>query len=77
MVAPKESALACNDCHVRQAGRLQHIAGVYMPGRDRFGLLDTLGWALVAASLVGVLLHGTGRLLTNGRKGEEETPCKS
>jgi octaheme c-type cytochrome (tetrathionate reductase family) len=73
MVAPKESVLTCNECHVRESGRLQDIAGVYLPGRDRFGLLDTLGWAVVAASLFGVLLHGTGRLLANGKKGGKDT----
>jgi hypothetical protein len=41
-----------------------------MPGRDRAGLLDTLGWVAVAASLFGVFCHGIGRCLTNGKREE-------
>ncbi len=70
MVAPKEETLACNECHTRHEGRLKNVAGIYMPGRDRTGLLDTLGWVAVAASLFGVLCHGLGRCLTNGRREE-------
>ncbi len=33
MVAPKEKALACVECHSKN-GRLAGIEGVYMPGRD-------------------------------------------
>ena len=68
MVAPKENVLACNECHVREKGRLADIAGVYMPGRDRVGMLDILGWLAVVGALFGVCLHGLGRVFTNGRK---------
>ena len=69
MVAPKENVVACNQCHVRQGGRLANIAGVYMPGRDRIGGLDTLGWVAVIGALIGVCIHGLGRIFTtNGRK---------
>ncbi|MDJ0804266.1 MAG: tetrathionate reductase family octaheme c-type cytochrome [Desulfobacterales bacterium] len=70
MVAPKEKTLACNECHTRDDGRLQNVAGVYMPGRDRAGLLDSLGWVAVAASLFGVFCHGIGRVVTNGKREE-------
>lgn len=33
MVAPKEEALGCADCHDRN-GRLADVPGFYMPGRD-------------------------------------------
>jgi hypothetical protein len=33
MVAPKEDALACKDCHVK-GGRLDKIEGIYIRGRD-------------------------------------------
>ncbi len=68
MVAPKENVVACNQCHVRQDGRLANITGVYMPGRDRIGMLDTLGWVAVIGALIGVCIHGLGRIFTNGRK---------
>lgn len=68
MVAPKDNVVACNECHKRDDGRLDKITGVYMPGRDRLGLLDTVGWLAVIGALVGVCLHGLGRIFTNGRK---------
>lgn len=69
MVAPKDNVVACNACHTKDGGRLEDIAGVYMPGRDRAGLLDTFGWLAVIGALLGVALHGLGRIFTNGRKG--------
>ena len=61
MVAPKGQALACVECHTREGGRLANIAGVYMPGRDRWALLDTvMGW-LAALTLLGVIGHGAIR----------------
>ena len=70
MIAPKENAVACVQCHARQGGRLADVAGVYMPGRDRSRLLDILGWIAVFGGLIGVGLHGLGRVFTKGRKKE-------
>ncbi len=56
MVAPKENALACSECHAKQ-GRLAALAGFYMPGRDNFKWLDLAGYLLMAATFAGVLLH--------------------
>lgn len=68
MVAPKDNVVACTECHTRENGRMARIAGVYMPGRDRIGVLHTLGLVIVMGSLVGVCLHGLGRIFANGRK---------
>jgi octaheme c-type cytochrome (tetrathionate reductase family) len=68
MVAPKEKALGCTACHTRKDGRLANLAGFYMPGRDRFRPLDSLGWILVVGSLIGVAVHAGMRMFTNGRK---------
>ncbi len=69
MVAPKEKALACIQCHTRENSRLAGIAGIYLPGKDRTGLLDTIGWLSVMGALAGVSLHGLGRIFSrNGRK---------
>jgi len=68
MVAPKENVVSCNECHVRDEGRLASLAGFYMPGRDQLKTLDFLGWAVILGSLGGVLLHGLGRFIANGRK---------
>lgn len=62
MVAPKEKALACEECHTKN-GRLENISGVYIPGRDANGLVDRLGWGLAALTLLGVFGHAVIRLM--------------
>jgi octaheme c-type cytochrome (tetrathionate reductase family) len=57
MVAPKDKALACAECH-SHSGRMAALAGFYMPGRDSSTGLDAFGWILVFGSLAGVLGHG-------------------
>jgi hypothetical protein len=64
--------LACTECHTKENGRLADLAGFYMPARDCVGVIETLGWLLVIGSLVGVLIHGLGRIFTNVREKEEE-----
>ena len=66
MVAPKEDALSCVQCHSK-SGRLQNVAGIYMPGRDSNRILDTLGWLAALAALIGVVVHGGVRVYL-GRK---------
>ena len=39
-----------------------------MPARDGAGMVDALGWLVVLGSLIGVIVHGLGRIFTNGRK---------
>jgi octaheme c-type cytochrome (tetrathionate reductase family) len=68
MVAPKENALACTECHSKQ-GRLANLTGFYMPGRDANGILNVVGWACVIVSLIAVFGHGFGRLVTRRRRG--------
>lgn len=67
MVAPKEDALTCGQCH-KKNGRLQAITGIYMPGRDSNSVIDFLGWTLALLTLVGVLIHGGIRIIIS-RKG--------
>lgn len=64
MVAPKEDALSCVECHAKQA-RFEGLKGVYLPGRDSFPWLDTLGLLAVAATLIGVIGHGLIRIIVN------------
>jgi octaheme c-type cytochrome (tetrathionate reductase family) len=68
MVAPKEKALGCVECHAN-AGRLNQIDGVYMPGRsrDHAQWLEVGGWLLAALTLFGVLGHGLIRIVANKR----------
>ncbi|MBK5207459.1 MAG: cytochrome C, partial [Polaromonas sp.] len=68
MVAPKEKAVACAECH-SSGGRLEKIDGVYMPGRgrDHAGWLDMGGWAIAALTLLLVLGHGISRFIAYKR----------
>ena len=61
MVAPKEDALTCTQCHSK-SGRLQGVKGIYMPGRDANRWLDMIGWLAALGTLVGVLGHGALRI---------------
>ncbi|TRZ98411.1 MAG: tetrathionate reductase family octaheme c-type cytochrome [Rhodocyclaceae bacterium] len=64
MVAPKEKALACVECHSKQS-RLAGIQGIYIPVRDNNKLLDTAGWAIVFLTLLGVFGHGALRIVSS------------
>jgi octaheme c-type cytochrome (tetrathionate reductase family) len=61
MVAPKGDAVRCAQCH-KDEGRFQGIGGIWLPGRDRNGLIDMIGWAVVALALLGTLIHGAIRV---------------
>jgi len=61
MVAPKDDALRCTQCH-SPYGRLQKISGIYMPGRDANKYLDFLGWTAALLALIGVIIHGALRI---------------
>ncbi|WAJ39552.1 tetrathionate reductase family octaheme c-type cytochrome [Pseudomonas sp. GOM7] len=67
MVAPKEQALDCVQCHSRQA-RLAAVPGIWLPGKDRHVLLDTLGFSLAGLALLGVSLHGALRIAAYQRR---------
>lgn len=67
MVAPKEKALGCADCH-SQDGRLANVPNIYMPGRDRLDWLDKIGWLIVLGALAAVILHGVGRIVANKKR---------
>jgi len=67
MVAPKEDAVACAECHAKE-GRLNHIEGVYMPGTGSNKWLDLIGLFVVLGALGGVIGHGTIRLIAARRR---------
>jgi octaheme c-type cytochrome (tetrathionate reductase family) len=66
MVAPKEDALECQQCH-KEGGRLQAIQDIYMPGRDNTPIIDKIGWTLALLALIGVLIHGAIRIFASKR----------
>ncbi|HRA82276.1 MAG TPA: cytochrome C, partial [Thauera sp.] len=69
MVAPKEKAVACQECHTRsEAGRLTEITDIYLPGRDRNGWIDLFGGLAVVGAIGAGAAHGIARIITR-RKG--------
>jgi octaheme c-type cytochrome (tetrathionate reductase family) len=64
MVAPAKNAVGCEGCHA-SGGRLEKVAGVYLPGRgsDHAAWIDRTGWILAALTLFGVLVHGAMRVV--------------
>ncbi len=69
MVAPKEDAVPCAECHTRAAdGRLASIEGVYIPGRDHNNWVDLFGGLAIAGSIGAGVLHGLIRILTRRKE---------
>ncbi len=69
MVAPKEKAVPCQECHTRAAdGRLAAITDIYLPGRDTKGWLDLLGGLMIAGAIGGGVLHGGIRIATRRKE---------
>lgn len=64
MVAPAEDSVECSECHSRD-GRLAGVEGFYLPGRDRYTLIEAGGWIMVLLTLAGVGWHATKRILSN------------
>ncbi|MBD5800993.1 Cytochrome c bacterial [Azoarcus sp. Aa7] len=62
MVAPKEKAVRCGECHMK-GGRLEAVGGVYIPGRDANPLIDLFGWLMAGGALLGALVHGGLRIV--------------
>ena len=62
MVAPKQEALGCTECHSGN-GRLAGLKGFYLPGRDRGWGLDKFGWGLFLLTVCGVTVHAAYRFL--------------
>ncbi len=69
MVAPKEKAVQCEECHTRENGRLADLGGFYMPGRDRWWWLDLLGWLAIFGAIALVIVHTIARIVMKSRYG--------
>jgi len=71
MVAPKEQALQCVECHTRSNSRLAHLTGFYMPGRDTNRIVEAGGTGLLLLVILAVAVHGTVRIFLHlrARKG--------
>ncbi len=66
MVSPASEALQCADCHSSH-GRLVHLTGFYLPGRDHHRITDMVGLILILLAFAGAMAHGTLRVLSNRR----------
>ncbi len=74
MVAPKDQAVGCAECHTRSDdGRLASLSGFYLPGRDSDKLLDRLGMILFLGALGAVFLHATLRVIMAVRNRQYDT----
>lgn len=67
MVAPKEKALHCNECHSKN-GRLASLNNFYMPARNSFAFIDKPGWTFVILSLCAVFVHGLLRIFSSKKE---------
>lgn len=67
MVSTKDKALQCQDCHTH-GGRLETVAGVYIPGRDGTGWVDLVGLLMMLSGLAFGLGHGLLRLLASKKR---------
>lgn len=69
MVAPKEKAVPCQECHTRASdGRLAAITDIYLPGRDSKPWLDLLGSLMIAGAIGGGVVHGVVRFVTRRKE---------
>jgi octaheme c-type cytochrome (tetrathionate reductase family) len=67
MVSSKEKSLKCNDCHSRENSRLANLKDFYMPARDYSPVIESTGSAILILALIGVLIHGTIRVISSRR----------
>ena len=73
MVAPKDEAVGCAECHTRNNGRLAKLPGFYLPGRDFNKPIDFMGHLLIIAALLGVIIHTIIRIVVSVKRKEIET----
>ena len=71
MVAPKEKAVQCSECHTRENGRLAKLNDFYMPGRNYNAGVETFGISAIILALIGVGMHASARIIVSkkNRKG--------
>ncbi len=65
MVSSKEQTVKCKECHTRNQSRLAGLKDFYMPGRDFSRPIETAGIWLIVLSFIGVLTHGTFRIINS------------
>ena len=72
-VSPASHSLQCTDCHTSSnKGRLTNLRDFYLPGRDRFALIDNMGILLLLLTLAGVVIHGGIRVVLGSNANHKE-----
>ncbi|NJN25350.1 MAG: tetrathionate reductase family octaheme c-type cytochrome [Cyclobacteriaceae bacterium] len=76
MVAPKEQAVSCAECHNSTNSRLAGLDDFYMPGRDKHAILDKIGRYAIILALAGIFIHGFARFFqtSNWKKQQNWKP---
>ena len=67
MVATKDKSVPCAECHTRNNSRLKNLTDMYLPGRDYSGFVETAGKSILLLTFVGVVSHGSLRILSRRR----------
>jgi octaheme c-type cytochrome (tetrathionate reductase family) len=67
MVAPKEQAVPCDECHSRN-GRLNEVTDFYLVGRDSNLFVELFGALAIFGGLFSVIGHGSYRYLSARRR---------
>lgn len=63
-VSPADKSLTCVECHTSsEKGRLASLKDFYLPGRDRFALIDNMGFLLLILTSLSVIIHGGIRVV--------------
>lgn len=65
MVGTKENTVKCVECHTQNGSRLAGLNDFYMPARDRNGIVETSGIAIIIMTLIGVAGHGAMRIFSS------------
>jgi hypothetical protein len=74
MVAPKEKAVACQECHTRAGRAPRRHPDIYLPGRDRNGWVDRLGGLAIIGAIGAGLVHGTSASSPVARRSKMSEP---
>ncbi|MGQ9488100.1 MAG: tetrathionate reductase family octaheme c-type cytochrome [Armatimonadota bacterium] len=63
MVAPKEKAVQCKECHTHHNSRIANLRDFYIPGRDYSPPVESVGKWILLLTLLGVAGHGGLRVV--------------
>lgn len=68
MIYSKENSPKCRECHTVNNSRLAGLNNIYMTARDSNKFIEFAGVILIIFSFIGILIHGTMRIILNLKK---------